>query len=125
MEKKRDMLAKREKLVQSLWDLTLDTNIFWPDNWTREAEASLQEFERQLVKALRQGYDGLDPGEAEQQWSFSGALLFSITVITTIGKKRRGCFRDSITFELVSIQKKKRVQTVEVKSKLQNVFVFR
>ncbi|XP_014673607.1 PREDICTED: two pore potassium channel protein sup-9-like [Priapulus caudatus] len=85
MEKKRELLRVRDELVDSLWELTLETNIFWPDNWTREAEANLQVFEKQLVKALRQGYDGLDPGEAEQQWSFSGALLFSITVITTIG----------------------------------------
>ena len=46
-------------------------------------------FESELVMATKlDGYDGFEYVEGDGQhvrWSFSGALLFSITVITTIG----------------------------------------
>lgn len=39
----------------------------------------------QVVRAVRkEGYDGNDHGEPPQ-WSFTGSLLYSIIVITTIG----------------------------------------
>ena len=44
------------------------------------------EFESHVVKATKEeGYDGKEVDDAERQWSVSGALLYSITVITTIG----------------------------------------
>ncbi len=54
----------------------------------------LDEFEQQLTKfgkeILTLGYNGTNCTEMEEknkyQWSFPGALLFSVTVITTIGK---------------------------------------
>jgi hypothetical protein len=56
------------------------------------AGSILREFEAELVLATKQdGYDGgydIDEDGINNQhvrWSFSGALLFSITVITTIG----------------------------------------
>ena len=57
--------------------------------WMVAAGSILREFEAELVMATKQdGYDGYDfDDEVDQhvRWSFSGALLFSITVITTIG----------------------------------------
>ena len=45
-----------------------------------------KEFETEVVKATKlEGYDGKEVDDAERQWSVSGALLYSITVITTIG----------------------------------------
>lgn len=39
-----------------------------------------------MVQAVKvEGYDGKEVDDAERQWSVSGALLYSITVITTIG----------------------------------------
>lgn len=47
----------------------------------------LRRFETNVVAAAKlEGYDGKDVFDAERQWSFSGALLYSVTVITTIGK---------------------------------------
>lgn len=45
----------------------------------------LRRFEVTLVQAVRkEGYDGKE--DAQLQWSFTGALLYSIIVITTIGE---------------------------------------
>lgn len=54
----------------------IETN-WWPD--------LLQNF----VNLTRRGFDGSDDVAGEKSWSFAGAFLFSLTVITTIGKLPR------------------------------------
>jgi len=36
------------------------------------------------VSAIKNGYDGVE----ENKWTFAGAFLYSLTVITTIGESR-------------------------------------
>ena len=62
-------------------------NVLWRENWTREAAKVLRKFEQDVIrKAKTEGYDGQDQEDtASLQWNFSGALLYSVTVITTIG----------------------------------------
>eukprot|EP00093_Oithona_nana_P012635 12635.XXX_680196_691581_1 [CDS] Oithona nana genome sequencing. len=58
-------------------------NVLWRQNWTIEAKKKLSEFEGELfIKFQSAGYKG--EGENEQ-WSFPGALLYAVTVISTIG----------------------------------------
>jgi len=45
------------------------------------------------------GWDGKDLGDEKNpklQWSFAGALLYAVTVITTIGKLSTLCFSLSV-----------------------------
>jgi hypothetical protein len=85
----RSVMSKlRREHVNDLWRYTKSLNILHYQNWTTSAEDVFRDFQRQVYKAIKeQGWDGMDDvAEAELRWSFSGALLFSVTVITTIGK---------------------------------------
>ena len=47
----------------------------------------MKKFETDIIdKTKNDGYNG-NEDLAEVQWNFAGALLYSVTVITTIGKK--------------------------------------
>lgn len=60
--------------------------MLYQENWTQQAQEQLRRFETRVVEATKvEGYDGKDPQDQDRQWSFSGALLYSVTVITTIG----------------------------------------
>ncbi|KAK3596859.1 hypothetical protein CHS0354_039854 [Potamilus streckersoni] len=54
--------------------------------WTVEVDHLLRRFQKEVYKFTNErNWDGRT-GEEELQWSFAGALLYSVTVITTIGK---------------------------------------
>ena len=53
-----------------------------------EAGKVLKTFEQDVIrKAKTEGYDGQESNDTGAQWDFPGALLYSVTVITTIGEK--------------------------------------
>ncbi|XP_065301897.1 TWiK family of potassium channels protein 7-like [Dermacentor albipictus] len=84
VRKASQVRALREQTVSRLWDVTAALNVLYKDNWTAAVNEHIREFQLRLVAAVKDGYDGKESGR-EQQWSFSGAFLYSLTVITTIG----------------------------------------
>ena len=83
---KNDVQITRKFYVDKLWNLTYELNMFHPQNWSNMANRILQEYTTEVYIATKQkGWDGKD-GETELQWTFAGSLLYSITVITTIGE---------------------------------------
>lgn len=44
------------------------------------------EYQTNIIRAVRNGYDGIDDDEESMKWRFPGAFLYSLTVITTIGE---------------------------------------
>lgn len=84
-ETREDMKVTRWKYVSMLWNITESLNVLYEQNWTTEADAILESFTRHVFQATKKkGWDGTDR-DVEVQWSFPGALLYSITVVTTIG----------------------------------------
>lgn len=62
------------------------------ENFTRSVRTIFGEFQRKVVEEVKMnGWDGKDydnDDDAKLQWSFAGALLYAVTVVTTIGQYR-------------------------------------
>lgn len=86
LQVKRNVSLIRRNVTSSIWSLTRDLKMLEKDNWTAMARGQLEEFEKQLIEAMKtKGWDGSEDDQ-HQQWTFAGALFYSIVVITTIGK---------------------------------------
>ncbi|ODM97438.1 TWiK family of potassium channels protein 7 [Orchesella cincta] len=83
---KRNMTKVREAVTHHLWVMTKNADVIIPNIWLKNTTERLQDFETALIRAMKKGgWDGSE-NEDTQQWTFSGALFYSIVVITTIGK---------------------------------------
>ncbi|GFO43276.1 two pore potassium channel protein sup-9 [Plakobranchus ocellatus] len=81
-----DIHSARRESVSELWNLTEELNILYEKNWTMMADKIFLRFQEHVYQAVKSGgWDGRDVDVAEMKWSFAGSLLYSITVITTIG----------------------------------------
>ncbi|CAG7732610.1 unnamed protein product [Allacma fusca] len=85
LEMKENMTKTREALTHALWKMTVETDVIREETWVTNATARLLSFEREIINAMKKG--GWDGNEKNNtlQWTFSGALFYSIVVITTIG----------------------------------------
>jgi len=77
------MVAKRQVAVSVLWNITERYNTLHQANWSQEVKTVIAVYQEEVIRAIDEGFDGKDI--PDNMWSFSGALLYSITVITTIG----------------------------------------
>ena len=79
------MSDTRSSVVHRLWKITEQYNTLHPANWTLEVTRVIEDYQARVIhEKLEKGYDGSDI--PARKWTFTGALLYSITVITTIGK---------------------------------------
>ena len=79
-----DANLSREAFARDLWSITLRTNVLFGQEWRIMTNDLLFEFQNATVENVRKGYTGHDIGV--RIWTFSSALMFSLTVFTTIGK---------------------------------------
>lgn len=78
----RSMTNYRNETVYHLWSLTKLSNVLKEDEWTMNASRFLEQFEKEIIKKVETaGYSG----NVTDKWDFSDSLLYSITVVTTIG----------------------------------------
>lgn len=79
----RTMSTFRRETVHQLWNLTKLSNVLKEEEWTQNASRYLEQFEKEIIKKVEMhGYSG----NVTDKWDFSDSLLYSITVITTIGE---------------------------------------
>ncbi|KOX71129.1 Potassium channel subfamily K member 18 [Melipona quadrifasciata] len=76
-----DVIRLRNVTAATLWELTFKENVFSERIWKAKAKAVLENYQKKMVTAIKNGYDG---AEESKRWSFAGAFLYSLTVITTI-----------------------------------------
>ncbi|XP_076645033.1 potassium two pore domain channel subfamily K member galene [Halictus rubicundus] len=84
-EIKKSIKDIRGDVAEQLWKITKEVEVLIRENWTDRALRELKDFENNLVWMMeKEGWDGRE-GEEDIQWTFAGALFYSIVVITTIG----------------------------------------
>ncbi|CAF4730625.1 unnamed protein product [Rotaria sp. Silwood1] len=71
--------------VEKLFEHTMNLTVFHQDNWTAVARGILEEFQKDIVRQTKRGYQGERLTDDAKQWNFPEAILYAITVITTIG----------------------------------------
>lgn len=83
---KKGIKKIRENITEHLWNFTQELNALVEENFTTGAKLYLQSFEKALLDAMnKDGWDGNEDTN-KLQWTTTGALFYSIIVITTIGK---------------------------------------
>ncbi|XP_043287523.1 uncharacterized protein [Venturia canescens] len=75
----------RSNVTKRIWLLTENFEVLIQENWTDKVVKELVKFEADLLdKMKKEGWDGSEELK-NIQWTFAGALFYSIIVITTIG----------------------------------------
>lgn len=88
---KKNISLIRMNLTDTLWKLTMDMDVLQSDTFISNTTLQLIRFEKALLLAMKkEGWNG-DENNDVLQWTFTGALFYSIIVITTIGKKSGFC----------------------------------
>lgn len=96
----------RARTVENIWDITVSLNILYRDNWTRLAAQEITRFQDELLRSMaeemalqqpvQQANVGGKHGHDHYEWTFAKAFLYSLTVLTTIGKSFSFVFRFNI-----------------------------
>ena len=71
--------------VEKLFNSSEQSKVLYKSNWTAMARQILEDYQRELVHQTKRGYQGERLDDDSKQWNFPGAILYAITVITTIG----------------------------------------
>ncbi|CAH2047615.1 unnamed protein product, partial [Iphiclides podalirius] len=113
-EVKMNISQIRGNTTQSIWHMTRTVPLLNQTNWTSDVVDMLKDFENAILLEMKvRGWDGNESTE-HIQWTFTGALFYSIIVITTIevgmcrkkllydwaihtilGSSRRACFHET------------------------------
>lgn len=72
----------RHDCSASVWNATSTYNVLKEDYWQAQVNGALQHFEERLALIVKKGYDGKT---TQQTWSFSAALMFSLSIFTMNG----------------------------------------
>ena len=96
--------AIRHQVVEKLWEITEKLNILYKDNWTALADREMVKFQTELFAQQKHELDFADDSYNEpsievrsdqeppktmrsrDEWSFASSFLYSLTLITTVGK---------------------------------------
>ncbi|KAF2881335.1 hypothetical protein ILUMI_24834 [Ignelater luminosus] len=86
IEVKNHIRSIRLNTTDELWNQTRHKmRLFKEEDYKNVTEQYLRKFEKAILDAMRdQGWDGSE-NQTDIQWTFQGALFYSIIVITTIG----------------------------------------
>jgi hypothetical protein len=88
--------------IEKLFNQSEGFTVLYQSNWTAMARKILEDYQRELVSQTKRGYQGGRLDDDVKQWNFAGAILYAITVITTIGKSTMFIRHRICSFSLLS-----------------------
>ena len=74
----------RVNFTSDVWEITYFYNTLNKEAWMNETNELLYKFQNDTVENIMRGYTGTDVDV--KVWTFSSALMYCLTVFTTIGK---------------------------------------
>ena len=86
---RRSMSLELNTTLYKLWDEILRVNSYpFPEkkgNFTLFATRELENFETTVIQQVQQGFDGRPRPDAATDWNYFGAILYAVTLVSTIG----------------------------------------
>ncbi|EEB12281.1 conserved hypothetical protein [Pediculus humanus corporis] len=95
----------RTKTVENIWEITAALNILYHENWTRLAGQEISKFQDEIIQKLTEEILNIHNNNnnnnhnnnnnnngnfldntQQNDWNFSKSFLYSLTILTTIGK---------------------------------------
>nr|CAH0101549.1 unnamed protein product [Daphnia galeata] len=81
----QEVIIRRRSCVDYLWNITHHLNVLNYDQWRQDVNRTVFEYQAQMVRHIRRGYDGTDENPLLMRWTIPAALMYCITIYTTIG----------------------------------------
>lgn len=96
----------RARTVETIWEITVNLNILYRENWTRLAAQELNRFQEDLIRRLTQQMEiesaavsyptggfiadhGIDSVDSTFEWNMATSFLYCLSILTTIGKSTK------------------------------------
>lgn len=76
--------TRTENLVNEIWNMTKYEKVFHEQNYTNKLKAKLIDYQKNLTDAVKDGYKG-NSNHSITKWTYPGSILYSVTIVTTIG----------------------------------------
>lgn len=96
----------RARTVETIWEITVNLNILYRENWTRLAAQELNRFQEDLIRRLTQQMEiesaavsyhaggtggfvidhGGETADGPFEWNMATSFLYCLSILTTIGK---------------------------------------
>ncbi|CAF4460530.1 unnamed protein product, partial [Didymodactylos carnosus] len=84
----KEIVSAQKRLnttIEKIFNHSIASSVLYQSNWSSMARQILEEYQTELVHVVKRGYQGERQPDDNQKWNFAGAILYAITVITTIG----------------------------------------
>lgn len=76
---------RTDTLVNEIWNMTKFEKVFHEKNYTNKLKAKLVDYQKNLTEAIKDGYKG-NSNHSITKWTYPNSILYSVTIVTTIGK---------------------------------------
>ncbi|RMZ94657.1 Potassium channel subfamily K member 18, partial [Brachionus plicatilis] len=86
--------TRTDTLVNEIWNMTKFEKVFHEKNYTSKLKTKLVEYQKNLTDAVKDGYKGSLSYNATK-WTYPGSILYSVTIVTTIGYGHITCETDT------------------------------